>query len=75
VARKAALTRKVALSIAITPLGESTAISPPAIAGPTSQPKFSERPRRALASCRRPSGATCGIKPPAAGRKNASAAP
>ena len=52
-ARKPALTRKVAASMAMVPPGPMKATRMPATAGPTIQPKFSEMPMRALASCSR----------------------
>ncbi len=75
VARKAALTRKVAPSMAIAPPAPMIATSTPATAGPTIQPKLSLMPMSAFACCSRGAGTICGKMAPAAGRKNASAAP
>src|SRR5665648_435515 len=74
-ARKAALTRKVAPSTAMAPPAPITATSVPATAGPTIQPKLSLRPMRALACWSLSAGTSCGMMAPAAGLKNASAAP
>ena len=75
VARKAALTRKVAPSTAIAPPAPMSATRVPATAGPTIQPKLSLMPMSALACWRLGAGTICGRMAPAAGLKNASAAP
>ncbi len=61
--------------MAIAPPGPMTATSTPATAGPTIQPKLSLMPIRAFACCNCDGGTICGRMAPAAGRKNASAAP
>ena len=61
--------------MAIAPPGPMTATSTPATAGPTIQPKLSLMPISAFACCSWDGGTICGRMAPAAGRKNASAAP
>ena len=64
-----------AASMAIALPGPVSAISTPASTGPRTIPVLWDMPISALACCRCSGGTTFGIKPPAAGRKNASAAP
>ena len=75
VARKAALITNVPASSAIAVPGPATAIRTPASAGPSTIPKFWAMPISAFACWRCSRPATCGISPPAAGRKPASKAP
>ena len=70
-----ALTANVAASTTKTLPGFVVAAMTPATAGPTTNARLRDRPRRAFACCRRSELIVAGTSPVAAGWKNACAVP